>query len=183
MTPSLIRTLIAQLCLIPPFLALAFDPLGVVYEVAHLSRRDFDGTLGGAAPAITETGDEERPYEVDGNTFTDYDSAAQRSCNIQFDNCQRAANTDSSVSFSLEDCTDQQNDCFADPLSVEDSTTTTTTAAEEGDDDEEEDDDDEDDEESATATEVDTTDPVAVAGMVAQTTIAYDLEYDLVCDL
>ncbi|KAL4906033.1 hypothetical protein BDW74DRAFT_151090 [Aspergillus multicolor] len=111
---------VAHLCFTSTFLSLAFDPLGVRYGVvgAHLVRRA--GTLGGDTPAITETGDSERPYEVDGNTFTDYDSAAQRSCNIQFDNCQLIANTDSSASFSLEDCQSQQDDCIADPPAVAD---------------------------------------------------------------
>ncbi|KAL4820902.1 hypothetical protein BDW67DRAFT_73971 [Aspergillus spinulosporus] len=69
---------IAHLWIASTFLALAFDPLGIKYEVAgiHLARRAQN--LGGDTPAITETGDSERPYEVDGNTFTDYESAAQR---------------------------------------------------------------------------------------------------------
>ncbi|KAL4810528.1 hypothetical protein BDV18DRAFT_131204 [Aspergillus unguis] len=119
---SRLLTALAHLWLTSAFLALAFDPLKIVYEAAggpgvHLVRRA--GSLGGDTPAITETGDSERPYEVDGNTFTDYESAAQRSCNIQFDDCQRIANTDSSASFSLEDCQNQQDDCIADPPAVD----------------------------------------------------------------
>ncbi|KAL4953842.1 hypothetical protein BDW69DRAFT_164466 [Aspergillus filifer] len=112
-------------------LANAIDPLGIVYEVAgagsRLVRRE--GTLGGPTPAITETGDSERPYAVDGNTFTDYTSAAQRSCNLQYDSCQLAANTDESVSFTLEDCQDQQNDCIADPPAVSDGSSTASVAS------------------------------------------------------
>ncbi|KAL4924324.1 uncharacterized protein BDV17DRAFT_218914 [Aspergillus undulatus] len=116
--------ILANLWLASSIFASAFDPLGIVYEVAspHLVRRA--GILGGSTPTITETGDSERPYAVDGNTFADYDSAAQRSCNIQYDSCQLAANTDSSASFSLEDCQNQQNDCIADPPAVGDGDTT-----------------------------------------------------------
>ncbi|KAL4743434.1 hypothetical protein BDV11DRAFT_178274 [Aspergillus similis] len=127
-TQSTLR-IIAHLWVASTFLALAFDPLGIKYEVAgtHLARRA--NILGGDTPAITETGDSERPYEVDGNTFTDYESAAQRSCNIQFDNCQLIANTDSSASFSLEDCQNQQNYCIADPPSVADGSSSMSVAS------------------------------------------------------
>ncbi|KAL5050026.1 hypothetical protein BDW71DRAFT_141443 [Aspergillus fruticulosus] len=127
-TQSTLRHL-AHLWVASNFLALAFDPLGIKYEVAgaHLARRA--GTLGGDTPAITETGDSRRPYEVDGNTFTDYDSAAHRSCNIQFDNCQLIANTDSSASFSLEDCQNQQDECIADPPAVADGSSSISVAS------------------------------------------------------
>ncbi|KAL2803079.1 hypothetical protein BJX63DRAFT_425585 [Aspergillus granulosus] len=53
------RTLLTHLWIASAFLALAFDPMGVVYEVAHLNRR------------VIKTDDSERPFEVDGNTFVD----------------------------------------------------------------------------------------------------------------
>ncbi|KAL4979219.1 hypothetical protein BDW66DRAFT_127887 [Aspergillus desertorum] len=127
-TQSSLRNL-GHLWVVSTFLALAFDPLGIKYDVSgiHLARRA--GTLGGDAPAITETGDSERPYEVDGNTFTDYDSAAHRSCDIQFDNCQLISNTDASASFSLEDCRNQQNECIADPPAVTDGSSSMSVAS------------------------------------------------------
>ncbi|KAL5334034.1 hypothetical protein BJX70DRAFT_402988 [Aspergillus crustosus] len=151
-------------------LARAFDPLGVVYEVVgpHLAPRA--GTLGGSTPAITRTGDSERPYSVNGNTFTDYPSAAQRSCNIQFDVCQRAANGGSSVSFSLEDCSNQQNDCLADPPSIEDEAGSMSAASF-----------DNSDTRGSDTAESDTTE--TRPKQLARTTIPYDSEYDLVCDL
>ncbi|KAF4166161.1 hypothetical protein CNMCM6936_007035 [Aspergillus lentulus] len=70
------------LCLWPSFAliqgvaASRHDPLGLVYEAAApppLGKRQdlqsFAGALGGAAPAVTSTGDSERPYGVSGNTF------------------------------------------------------------------------------------------------------------------
>jgi hypothetical protein len=53
----------------------------------------FSQALGGTpASPITNSGDTERPFSVDGSTFTDFDSAAQRSCDNQFQACQNAAN-------------------------------------------------------------------------------------------
>jgi hypothetical protein len=53
----------------------------------------FDQALGGVkASAITNSGDAQRPFSVDGSTFDKFESAAQRSCDAQFQGCQRAAN-------------------------------------------------------------------------------------------
>ncbi|KAL1797370.1 hypothetical protein ACET3X_003976 [Alternaria dauci] len=53
----------------------------------------FDGNLGGTrASAITNSGDKERPFQVDGDTFTSFDTAAQRSCDNQFQGCSDTAN-------------------------------------------------------------------------------------------
>ncbi|KAG2412246.1 hypothetical protein HFD88_009803 [Aspergillus terreus] len=151
------------------------DPLGIVYAPAMVKRQAFTGSLGGSVPAITDTGNAERPYGVDGDTFTDYASAAERSCNNQFNSCQLIANTDSSASFSLQDCQDQLSQCalpgahcmltsVAKCMAVNSSTQKvdhamrqTTTS-----------------EESASNT---------IAGTLAQTTFPYDDEFDLVCDL
>ncbi|KAL3461313.1 hypothetical protein BJX64DRAFT_164169 [Aspergillus heterothallicus] len=162
--------LLAHLWIISSFLALAFDPMGVVYGVAHLDRRA--RTLGGNAPSIIKTDDAERPYEVDGNTFTDYNSAAQRSCNIQFDICQRAANSGSS--FSVGDCSNQQNDCFADPPAIEDEPSTVTVV---------EDDSSDSDTSESDTTQSDRSESESKPAPLAQTTFAYDSDYDLVCDL
>ncbi|KAH8730117.1 hypothetical protein GQ44DRAFT_572893, partial [Phaeosphaeriaceae sp. PMI808] len=53
----------------------------------------FEQALGGAkASSITNSGDPQRPFSVDGDTFDSFDSAAQRSCDNQFQTCQRTAN-------------------------------------------------------------------------------------------
>ncbi|KAL3453816.1 hypothetical protein BJX65DRAFT_301632 [Aspergillus insuetus] len=164
------RTLLPHLWITSAFLALAFDPMGVVYEVAHLDRRA--GTLGSSAPSVIKTGNSERPFAVDGNTFADYDSAAQRSCNIQFDNCQRSANSGSS--FSVSDCQDQQNDCLADPPVAEVESSSVTAA---------EDDSSESDTTEPDRAEPDRTESESEPAPLAQTRIPYDSDYDLVCDL
>ncbi|EDU47254.1 hypothetical protein L13192_05254 [Pyrenophora tritici-repentis] len=53
----------------------------------------FTSALGGTkASPITNSGDAKRPFKVDGDTFTDFETAAQRSCDNQFQGCSRAAN-------------------------------------------------------------------------------------------
>ncbi|KAF2085914.1 hypothetical protein K490DRAFT_58248 [Saccharata proteae CBS 121410] len=72
----------------------------------------FTGTLGGAAPAITASGDGERVYEVEGDTFPDFASAAQRTCDDQFNTCQEAVNANgNSGDLTLEACSEQQSAC------------------------------------------------------------------------
>lgn len=40
-----------------------------------------------AASPITSSGDAKRPFSVDGDTFTDFQSAAERSCDNQKNGC------------------------------------------------------------------------------------------------
>jgi hypothetical protein len=48
----------------------------------------FTGALAGvAASPITSSGDAKRPFSVDGDTFTDFQSAAERSCDNQKNGC------------------------------------------------------------------------------------------------
>ncbi|RYP46892.1 hypothetical protein DL768_006989 [Monosporascus sp. mg162] len=70
----------------------------------------FTGALGGfSAPAISQSPDPERPFEVDGDTFTDYQSAVNRACDNQKNECAQAANANrGAVDFAVSDC-DRQN--------------------------------------------------------------------------
>lgn len=69
----------------------------------------FTGALGGIkADAVTNSGNSERPFEVDGDTFTDFNSAAQRSCDNQKNKCAQMANSGGGAGFEVSDC-DQQN--------------------------------------------------------------------------
>jgi hypothetical protein len=73
-----------------------------------------DGSaLGGiAAPAVTNSGDSTRPFEVNGNTFVNKAAAVQRSCDIQFNACANAFNSGSATGFNLSDCQTQENNCI-----------------------------------------------------------------------
>jgi hypothetical protein len=72
----------------------------------------FNGALGGAAAdAITFSGDNTRPFEVNGNTFVNFAAAAQRTCDIQFNACANMANA--GAAFSVSDCQTQQTQCDA----------------------------------------------------------------------
>ncbi|KAI8933995.1 hypothetical protein NX059_008765 [Plenodomus lindquistii] len=53
----------------------------------------FSGALGGVpASPITNSGDTERPFLVGGDTFDQFENAAQRSCDTQFNGCAEVAN-------------------------------------------------------------------------------------------
>jgi hypothetical protein len=70
--------------------------------------------LGGiAAPAITDSGDSTRPFEVNGNTFVNKSAAVQRSCDIQFNACANAFNSGSATGFNLSDCQTQEDECIS----------------------------------------------------------------------
>ncbi|KFA61733.1 hypothetical protein S40285_10619, partial [Stachybotrys chlorohalonatus IBT 40285] len=66
----------------------------------------FSGALGGAsASAITNSGNSERPYEVEGDTFPDFQTAATRACDNQKNACAEIAN--SGGSFEVSACEEQ----------------------------------------------------------------------------
>ncbi|KAF2759795.1 hypothetical protein EJ05DRAFT_498992 [Pseudovirgaria hyperparasitica] len=74
----------------------------------------FDQALGGAkAPAITQSGDYQRPYTVDGVLFADLGSATRRSCDTQFNACAGIVNAagNNKGSFSVTDCDAQRSAC------------------------------------------------------------------------
>jgi len=71
----------------------------------------FTGDLGAAADAITFSGDNTRPFLVNGDTFVNFAAAAQRTCDIQFNACADAAN--SGAAFSVSDCSAQETQCDA----------------------------------------------------------------------
>ncbi|KAK0723833.1 hypothetical protein B0T21DRAFT_372565 [Apiosordaria backusii] len=53
----------------------------------------FTSALGGAtAPAITNSGDPDRPFAVDGDTFPDFETASNRACDNQKNACAKIAN-------------------------------------------------------------------------------------------
>lgn len=55
--------------------------------------QSFSGSLGGVrASSIMNSGIPDRPFQVDGANFPDFATAAMRSCDEQFDGCQRMAN-------------------------------------------------------------------------------------------
>ncbi|CAI6338258.1 unnamed protein product [Periconia digitata] len=72
----------------------------------------FTQSLGGvSALPITSSGNAERPFEVDGDTFNDFATAAQRSCDRQANACSKAANDGGNKEFKVNDCDQQKNAC------------------------------------------------------------------------
>lgn len=79
----------------------------------------FTGALGGIkADAVTNSGNSERPFEVDGDTFTDFNSAAQRSCDNQKNKCAQEANNGGNAGFEVSDCDSQNSESFHVPPPV-----------------------------------------------------------------
>lgn len=73
--------------------------------------QSFKGNLGGfAASPITNSGDGKRPFSVDGDTFTDFQTAAQRSCDNQFQQCSQSANQQGNKGdLKVSDCDTQKS--------------------------------------------------------------------------
>ena len=56
--------------------------------------QSFSGSLGGVrASSIMNSGIPDRPFQVEGSNFPDFATAAMRSCDEQFDGCQKMANS------------------------------------------------------------------------------------------
>ncbi|PGH27696.1 hypothetical protein AJ80_00712, partial [Polytolypa hystricis UAMH7299] len=76
-------------------------------QVANL--QTFTGNVGADALPITDSGNPDRPFEVNGATFQNFEAAAARSCDVQFNQCANVANGGGDVEF--EQCNQQKADC------------------------------------------------------------------------
>jgi len=73
----------------------------------------FSGALGGqSASPIINSGDPDRPFEVDGDTFPDFETAANRACDNQKNRCAEIANANGGQGgqFSVGDCDRQSGE-------------------------------------------------------------------------
>jgi len=83
-----------------------------LYPRTSTNLQTFTQALGGAvAPPITDSGDSSRPFEVYGDTFTDFPSAASRSCSDQHNSCANLANENKSAGFTVGQCDTQETAC------------------------------------------------------------------------
>ncbi|KAI0476186.1 hypothetical protein GGR56DRAFT_458962 [Xylariaceae sp. FL0804] len=64
----------------------------------------------GTKPAVTDSGNGDRPFEVEGNTFTSEADANERACSIQNNSCADLVNS-GQTSASLSDCQTQLDAC------------------------------------------------------------------------
>lgn len=73
--------------------ALSLMPRNTLFYRQMKDLQTFSGALGGvSASSIMNSGIPDRPFQVEGNNFPDFGSAAQRSCDEQFQGCQEVAN-------------------------------------------------------------------------------------------
>ena len=98
----------------PSFLLLTLSTLTTA-RTLHLRQansQSFTGALGGiAATPITDSGNEDRPFQVKSDTFVNIGAALQRSCDQQFNACANAANGGDGA-FSTQECQAQKGECF-----------------------------------------------------------------------
>ncbi|CAK7229948.1 hypothetical protein SBRCBS47491_007423 [Sporothrix bragantina] len=66
-----------------------------------------------AAPAVTDSGNADRPFEVNGDTFVNKSAAIQRACSIQNNACANAVNSGQAAGFTVGDCNTQEETCNA----------------------------------------------------------------------
>lgn len=81
----------------PPLLdsdyAISLWPRDLLFYRQVKDLQTFDSALGGVrASSIMNSGIPDRPFDVDGSSFPDFKTAAQRSCDEQFQGCQKMAN-------------------------------------------------------------------------------------------
>jgi hypothetical protein len=63
---------------------------------------------------VVETGDADRPFGCNGNSFTTKQAAAQRACDIQMNACSDAVNRGELNGVALSDCNAQVASCVSD---------------------------------------------------------------------
>lgn len=73
----------------------------------------FTGTLGGAAPPVTNNGNAKRPFTINGDTFVNVNGALGRSCDIQKNACAQLANSGDATVTSVAQCDEQNAQCHA----------------------------------------------------------------------
>ncbi|KAF6809491.1 hypothetical protein CPLU01_02188 [Colletotrichum plurivorum] len=96
------------------------DELGMGWKMGLLPRQagsqnlqTFTGALGGVkASPITKSNNPDRPFEVEGDTFPDFSTAANRACDNQKNKCSEAANN-GAQKFDVSKCDEQATECKA----------------------------------------------------------------------
>lgn len=71
------------------------------------------GNLGGPPPVVEDSGDVNRPFRVNGNTFVNQAAAVERACDIQRNACFDGINRGQISGSSINDCEQQRSGCRA----------------------------------------------------------------------
>ena len=91
--------------------ARAFGPNGSLSSrQATNNLQTFEGAVGAAALPITKSGDQDRPFQVNGETFQSLNDAATRACDVQFNSCANVANSEDAIEFA--NCVSQKGQCI-----------------------------------------------------------------------
>ena len=106
---------------IPTLSAASPQPALVSEDYIHLMPRNtlffrqttnlqtFTDALGGfKASDITQSGNSKQPFQVGDESVTDFKTAGTKSCDNQFNDCQKAANANKQ--FTVNQCDDQKSE-------------------------------------------------------------------------
>jgi transcription initiation factor TFIID subunit 15 len=72
-----------------------------------------NNVAGVAAPEIGDSGNPDRPFSVNGDTFVNREAAVQRACDAQNNGCSDAVNNGQANGVTLQDCNNQVAQCVA----------------------------------------------------------------------
>ncbi|KAF2274742.1 uncharacterized protein EI97DRAFT_381026 [Westerdykella ornata] len=82
----------------------------ILHVVRQNNAQTFSGALGGVeATPVLDSGNEDRPFSVKGDTFVNLAAALQRSCDQQFNGCANLANS-GQADFSTQECQAQKGE-------------------------------------------------------------------------
>ncbi|KAI1755976.1 hypothetical protein F4782DRAFT_487923 [Xylaria castorea] len=81
-------------------------------QVGRANLNIFTQALGGAeAPPITLSSDPQHPYKVNEQEVSDFNTAIDKTCDFQKNDCSELANGAQKGQFSVADCDDQSSQC------------------------------------------------------------------------
>ncbi|KAI1733838.1 hypothetical protein F4680DRAFT_454521 [Xylaria scruposa] len=88
------------------------DQSGGQIGLTNLNACIFTQALGGAeSPPITLSNDPQHPYRVNGEEVSDFNTAIDKTCDFQKNDCSELANNAQKGQFSVADCDDQSSEC------------------------------------------------------------------------
>ncbi|KAI0400439.1 hypothetical protein F4802DRAFT_585122 [Xylaria palmicola] len=81
-------------------------------QIGNTNLNFFTDALGGApAPPITLSDDPQHPYKIQDEEVSDFNTAIDKTCDFQQNDCAKLANGARKGDFEVSDCDDQKNRC------------------------------------------------------------------------
>ncbi|KAI0436271.1 hypothetical protein F4803DRAFT_542822 [Xylaria telfairii] len=80
-------------------------------QVGLTNLNTFTGNLGAEAPPITLSTDPQHPYRIKGEEVSDFNTAIDKTCDFQKNDCGEQANGPQKGKFDVAACDDQSSQC------------------------------------------------------------------------